>query len=257
MTPAESRTLERVQRLLALARGRGNDNERASAESLARELMARHGITEEDVARGRISEVPVPGENLPLWQLAVLQGCASVRGLALIRRRAGLTAAYTLVGSRAHTDEALYIFRLLVAAVDDAVARSLLGLGAESAVEDSGLDRLARDAGWPVIAGKYLTPGGFIPVPGAVDRRQLEALRDSFRRGMARALQERLQGADFRRRDERVPEHLRRQHPQAEAAAPEGSGGSPTAFADGFRAGMAVDVPDPRDLDRDQRRLAR
>lgn len=237
------RVLERLRRVLALARGRGEPAERAAAEELLARQLAKHGLTEQDVFRGAIEEVDLGLADLPVWELAVLQGCASVRGLVLLRRIAGQHQSYRLCGTREHVAEAQYLHMLLVAGGHAAMQAGPLG------DRSVAVDRDLEARGWPRIRGQYLSPGGFVRSRPSVDPEILARLRDSFLRGYAAAVRARLRTADFRRQDDEVADVVARAHPQAEKAAAEDSGGSPEAFADGYKAGQAVDIPDPREDD--------
>lgn len=94
--------LDKIRKLLALARGAEGTAEGATARALAERRLAEGGLTEEEVSLGR---KVVMEKTASIWEQALMEGCADLSGVGLeVDRR---TSTWTLKGPMASTEEAL------------------------------------------------------------------------------------------------------------------------------------------------------
>lgn len=124
MTNEQESILDKVQKLMAKAKGTENENEAAIFAAKAAELLAKHNLDEallrdhqQGKEEGPIGEHPYEGRVPDRWRELILQGCAKLYFCKLLRHQVGGKKRYTLYGREHNAVVAKLMAEYLIATV--------------------------------------------------------------------------------------------------------------------------------------------
>lgn len=121
----------RINKLIALATSNPESAEAQAALKKAMELMAEHGVSDDDLTKPEIIERCIEPDNkkFPGWQRALMGGICSVFGVLFIRTVCrGAKDRFRLFGQRVDVQIAEYFYHSCVAKIEFHTQKYLRGL---------------------------------------------------------------------------------------------------------------------------------